>query len=636
MSLTQLAINTLRGLALDLPRRANSGHSGTAMALAPLGWLLYSKILRYNPKNPQWPNRDRLVMSNGHACVLLYGLLHLCGFDLSLEDLKGFRKPGSRTPGHPESWITPGIDFSTGPLGQGFASAVGMAWAERLVQARFGDEIVDHFTYVLCSDGDLMEGVSGEASSLAGHQKLGKLIVFYDENEVTIDGTLALSCSENVAMRYAAYGWQVLRVQDGEDLDQLERAIHQAQADERPSLICLKTIIGYPAPTMQGRSEAHSPPFDLQEIAATKSLMGLDPEIAFGVPEELNPIKEKQIRRGEALEVDWEFCLQQSGLAEVWQSWQRRDLPTTWIRPSFAKPMATRVASGQVLQGLAAARGNLVGGSADLAGSTQTSIPGELHFGVREQAMAAICNGMAAYGGLIPFCSTYFAFSDQMKPALRLAALARLPVLFVWTHDSLALGEDGPTHQPVEQLATLRAMPNFWVFRPADAHEVTEAWELALGRSDGPVGLVLSRQSLPLLPQKNLVHRGAYLVEDGPEGAPTLLATGSEVHLCRQAASLLPFAVRIVSMPCWELFEQQTPDYQKQILGSGPRIAVEAAASLGWHRWVGSEGVVLGLDQFGASGSGEQLMKDFGFTAEAVANLVLRLRERDQEAYPVA
>lgn len=606
-----LAIATLRGLALDMPRAAHSGHSGTAMALAPLGWLLYSRVLKHNPADPAWPDRDRLIMSNGHACVLLYGLLHLCGYDLTLQDLKDFRRPGSRTPGHPESWVTPGIDFSTGPLGQGLAAAVGTAWAERLLAQQFGPGLVDHFTYVFCSDGDLMEGVSSEASSLAGHQRLGKLIVLYDDNQVTIDGPTHLSWSENVGLRYQAYGWQVLSVADGDDLLALQAAFEEARGDERPSLIQVRTIIGKPAPTMQGRCEAHSPPFSPEEIQATKKLLGLDPNQHFAIPAEISQLALRLRQQGEAAQRAWA-----DRLTPQWQQWHERKLPADWKSPDFSQPLATRVASGLVLQSLARHLPNLVGGSADLAGSTNTAIPGGLHFGVREQAMAAICNGLAQHGGLIPFCSTYFAFSDQMKPALRLAALARLPVVCVWTHDSLALGEDGPTHQPVEQLASLRAMPNFLVFRPADAHETAEAWELAIAHQGGPLGLVLSRQTLPLLPRRNLVWRGAYPVQNGPAGAPTLLATGSEVHLCLAAAQLVDFPVRVVSMPCWELFAQQSLEYQAEVLGNGPRLAVEAASWLGWHRWADE---VISLDSFGASGPGSELMALHGFNAEAVA-----------------
>lgn len=606
----RLAIACLRGLSLDLPRQADSGsgHSGTALALAPLGWLLYSRILRFDPGVPDWPERDRLVMSNGHACVLLYGLLHLCGFDLSLEDLRQFRRPGSRTPGHPESWMTPGVDFSTGPLGQGLASAVGMAWAERRLSEEFGAELVDHFTYVLCSDGDLMEGVSAEASSLAGHLGLGKLIVFYDDNQVTIDGPCSQSFSEDVAARYQAYGWQVLFA-DGEDLQALEAATRAAQGDPRPSLICVRTIIGYPAPSMQGLSEAHSPAFAPEEIRVTKQILGLDPEQLYQIPIDL---REHFQERGRELSQNWQARLEASGLKERWSVFHGP--PKLPPPPAWDRPLATRVASGLVLQSLKLDQ--LVGGSADLAGSTNTKIPGGIHFGVREGAMAAFGNGVAAHGGLIPFCSTYFAFSDQMKPSLRLAALARLGLICVWTHDSLALGEDGPTHQPVEQLATLRALPNFWVLRPADAQETAQAWALALARRDGPSGLILSRQTLPLLPLTPQVELGAYVVQDGPPGSPTLLATGSEVHLCLAAARLLEGPVRVVSMPCWELFESQGPEYQAQVLGQGPRLAVEAASSLGWHRWADE---VLSLDRFGASGPGQELMELYGFKPEEVA-----------------
>ena len=609
----RLAIACLRGLSLDLPRQADSGsgHSGTAMALAPLGWLLYSKILRYDPKVPDWPDRDRLIMSNGHACVLLYGLLHLCGFDLSLEDLRNFRRPGSKTPGHPESWVTPGIDFSTGPLGQGLASAVGMAWAEQRLSEEFGAEIVEHYTYVLCSDGDLMEGVSAEASSLAGHLGLAKLIVFYDDNGVTIDGPCSQSFTEDVLARYQAYGWQVLSA-EGEDWDGLEQAVRAAQSDPRPTLVRVRTIIGFPAPTMQGRSEAHSPAFSHEEIRVTKQLMGLDPDELYQIPEGIR-LSERNLAAA------WSERLKNCPKGALWETFHNP--PQVGPGPVFSAPTATRVASGRVLQGLGL--GQLVGGSADLAGSTNTSA-GKINFGVREGAMAAFCNGVAQHGGLIPYCSTYFAFSDQMKPSLRLAALAGLGIICVWTHDSLALGEDGPTHQPVEQLATLRALPNFWVLRPADAQETVQAWEVALQRRDGPSGLVLSRQTLPLLSVEARVRMGAYVVQHGPVDSPTLLATGSEVHLCLAAAELLDFPVRVVSMPCWELFEQQTAEYRADVLGSGPRLAVEAAASLGWHRWADE---VLGMDGFGASGPGPELMDRYGFSPGAVAARTRTLRD---------
>lgn len=606
----RLAIACLRGLSLDLPRQADSGsgHSGTALSLAPLGWLLYSQILRYDPQDPGWPDRDRLIMSNGHACVLLYGLLHLCGFELSLDDLRQFRRPGSRTPGHPESWVTPGVDFSTGPLGQGLAAAVGMAWAEQRLSDEFGDELVDHFTYVLCSDGDLMEGVSAEAGSLAGHLGLEKLIVFYDDNGVTIDGPCSQSFSEDVAARYQAYGWQVLFA-EGEDLEALGASVRAAQGDPRPSLVCVRTVIGYPAPTMQGRSEAHSPAFTHEEIRATKQLLGLDPDELYQIP--VNMAEHFQAR-GRELSQNWRSRLQASGRGADWERFH--EAPQVPSPPHFDKGVATRVASGKVLENLKLAQ--LVGGSADLAGSTNTNLPGGIHFGVREGAMAAFCNGVAAHGGLIPFCSTYFAFSDQMKPSLRLAALAGLGVICVWTHDSLALGEDGPTHQPVEQLATLRALPNFWVLRPADAQETAQAWELALKRRDGPSGLILSRQTLPLLSVTPQVKRGAYVVREAPEGSATLLSTGSEVHLCLAAADLMNVPVRVVSMPCWELFEVQSPEYRAQVLGKGPRLAVEAASPLGWHRWADE---VMGLERFGASGPGAELMGLYGFSPEAVA-----------------
>lgn len=621
----ELAIRCLRGLALDMPAAARSGHTGTALALAPLGWLLYSQVMRHDPAAPHWPNRDRIVLSNGHACVLLYGLLHVCGYDLSLEDLRNFRRPFSRTPGHPETWVTPGVDVSTGPLGQGLANAVGMALAERFVAARFGPELVDHFTYVICSDGDLMEGISHEASSFAGHQKLGKLIVFYDDNDVTIDGPGSLSWSEDVCARYRSYGWHVNEVASGEDLAALRQGVREAQADSRPSLIRVRTVIGHGSPGLAGKAEAHSPPFPAEEICATKASLGLDPGAEFWVPQGL-PLS----RAGAASE--WQQCLDASPLREEWERWHRREMPA--LEPLNAA-LATRVASGRVLQSLAARLPNLVGGSADLAGSTNAVLEGypdqsahcpegrNVRFGVREHAMAAIVNGVTQHGGVVAFCSTYFAFSDYMKPALRLAALAGLGSIFVWTHDSLALGEDGPTHQPVEQIATLRALPNFRLFRPADANETVECWQLAVAHTGGPSGLVLSRQSLPCLPAAGLVWRGAYVrAEAERDNLVTLLATGSEVHLCLEVRELLGGRARVVSMPCWELFEAQSAEYRREVLGGGLRVAVEAAASLGWHRWVGEEGIVVGLDSFGASGPGSELMSHFGFSAQRVLELV--------------
>lgn len=608
-----------------MPRRADSGHSGTALSLAPLGWLLYSRVMRHAPDHPDWPNRDRLVLSNGHACVLLYGLLHLCGYDLSLDDLKEFRVPFSRTPGHPETWVTPGIDASTGPLGQGMAQAVGLAIAEEFLRAHFGESLVEHYTYVLCSDGDMMEGITSEASSLAGHLQLGKLIVFYDDNQVTIDGPAELSFSEDVTGRYRAYGWQTLEA-GGEDLEELEACIRRAQNDPRPTLIKVKTVIGFPSPGMQGRPEAHSPPFSPQEIRATKAILGLDPDRHFQVPEELRELRERMVVEGRQQVERWT-----SGLTDEWRLWHSKP---AWRPPTFEQGLATRVASGRVLKALAETVPNLIGGSADLAGSTNTELREcgnfsahdrkgrNLRFGVREQAMAAITNGLAQHGGLRSFSSTYFSFSDYMKPAIRMAALAGIPSVFVFSHDSLALGGDGPTHQPVEQLAGLRALPNCLVVRPADAHETVQAWELALERNQGPVVLVLSRQSLPLLPPGQL-KRGGYLVAG--TGGVTLIATGSEVHLCLEAHRFLKergLESRVVSLPCWKLFFEQPQDYRNEVLGTGPRVAVEAAASLGWHRLADR---VVCLDRFGASGPGESLMESYGFTPLAVVEAALEV-----------
>lgn len=627
----ELAIATIRGLSLDMPRAADSGHSGTALSLAPLGWLLYSQVLRHAPTHPEWPDRDRLVLSNGHACVLLYALLHLCGYDLSLDDLKAFRTPFSRTPGHPETWVTPGIDASTGPLGLGLAHAVGFAIAETRLRSQLGPSTVDHFTYVLCSDGDMMEGVTSEASSLAGHLKLGRLIVFYDDNRVTIDGPADASFSEDVDARYRAYGWQTISA-DGEDLEALATAIETARSDTRPSLIRVSTTIGFPSPGMSGKPEAHSPPFPAEEIRATKRVLGLPEDQEFYVPEQLGSVTTYLRDRGETLVDQWERTR-----PDAWSTWQARRWPQGLSLPDFSQPTATRNASGQLLNALADHLPNLIGGSADLAGSTNTRLHASrdfsasdpqgrnLRFGVREQAMACITNGLAQHGGVIPFCSTYFSFSDFMKPAMRMAALAQIPSIFVFSHDSLALGGDGPTHQPVEQLAGLRALPNCLVLRPADANETVQAWKIALDRVDGPVVLVLTRQALPCLPPGE-VERGGYVVE-GDRGV-TLVATGSEVHLCLQARKVLlesGVQSRVVSLPCWKLFYEQSEEYRQQVLGPGPRVTIEAGATYGWHRIAGDEGIVLGLDRFGASGPGDELMRRYGFTVDAVVQAALRL-----------
>jgi transketolase len=629
--LDKLAIATIRGLSLDMPRRADSGHSGTALSLAPLGWLLYSRVLRHAPNSPDWPNRDRVVLSNGHACVLLYALLHLFGYELSLQDLKDFRTPFSKTPGHPETWVTPGIDVSTGPLGLGLAHGVGYAIAERFKRAHFGEAMFCHHTYVLCSDGDLMEGVTSEASSLAGHLKLSRLVVFYDDNQVTIDGPASDSFSEDVEARYRAYGWQTLSAA-GEDLEELESRINEAQSDSRPTLIKIRTTIGFPSPGMSGKPEAHSPPFSPEEIRATKLVLGLDSDQDFQIPEPLRALPRAFQDQGRRLVSEWE-----AATTPEWEAWVNRRWPGNCPVPSFSKPIATRSASGIVLNTLAEHLPNLIGGSADLAGSTKAQLTSfadfssqnptgrNLRFGVREQAMASITNGLAQHGGLIPFCSTYFSFSDFMKPSIRMAALAGLPAIFVFSHDSLALGGDGPTHQPVEQLAALRALPNCLVLRPADANETTQAWQLVMQHQTGPVVLVLSRQDLPVLPVGEL-KRGGYVVE-GNEGI-TLIGAGSEVHLCMEARNLLKkvgVESRIVSVPCWSLFWSQPVEYRDQVLGPGPRVAVEAGASLGWHRFVGDSGIVLGLDRFGASGPGDDLMKRYGFTPEAVVQAALQV-----------
>jgi len=653
------AINAIRFLSVDAVQKAKSGHPGTPMGLAPLSYLLWTRYLRYNPRNPDWPGRDRFVLSCGHASMLLYSLLHLAGFDLSLEDLRQFRQWGSRTPGHPEAGHTPGVEVTTGPLGQGISNAVGMAMASRLLAQRFnrpGHEIVSHRVVALCSDGDLMEGVASEAASLAGFHRLGNLVAFYDDNRITIEGSTDLAFREDVAGRFRAYGWNVLSVADGNtDLEGLSRAIEAAFAErERPTLVIVRTEIAFGSPNKHGTADAHGSPLGEAEIALTKEALGWPKEPAFFIPDDVLAHFRESIPRGERLEREWrvrmaEYLRAFPDLAMEWERVHWGDLPEGWADslPSFPPEggaIATRSASRQVINAIAARVPELAGGSADLAPSTETLIkeggeflpgapPGgrNFHFGVREHGMGAILNGMARHGGVIPYGATFLVFSDYMRGSIRLAALMGIRVIYVFTHDSIGVGEDGPTHQPVEHVASLRAMPNLYVLRPADANETAAAWRMALERTTGPSALILSRQKLPVLPPEAIhrdgnVSRGAYIYEEGAGGSPKVIlaASGSEVHVALGAKKLLEadgIPARVVSFLCRERFEEQPEEYRDMVFPPAvrARVSVEAGSTFGWARYVGEKGVSVGIDRFGASAPGDRVFREFGITAEAVA-----------------
>jgi transketolase len=656
------SINAIRALSMDAVEQAQSGHPGTPMALAPAAYLLWTRFLQHNPRNPAWPDRDRFVLSCGHASMLLYSVLYLSGYDLSLDDLKNFRQWGSRTPGHPERGHTPGVETTTGPLGQGFGNAVGMAMAERFLAGHFnrpGHPVVDHRTWAFASDGDLMEGVASEAASLAGHLRLGKLTVVYDDNHITIDGDTALTFSEDVPRRFEAYGWRVLKVGDGNDLAAISHAYESARAESsRPTLIVLRTVIADPAPTKRNNAEAHGAPLGAEEVRRTKEIMGWPQEPKFFVPEDALAHWRLAVGRGAELEAGWRkrfaaYSAEFPEPARELEQWLSGALPPGWDRALAElklgeKPLATRQASGLALQSLTAAVPNLVGGSADLGTSTGTTLKQggtfgpatagrTFHWGVREHGMGACLNGIAAHGGLRPFGSTFLVFSDYMKPAIRLAAIMRLPVIYIGTHDSIGLGEDGPTHQPVEHLAMLRAIPNLVTIRPADAAETIEAWRLALERVTGPTVLVLTRQKLPILARSETdaiegTRRGAYVLRESPGGEPEsiVIATGSEVAVALAAAELLDqsgIRTRVVSMPSWELFAAQPESYRNSVLPPSvrTRVAVEAAGPMGWSRWTTDQGAMVGLEGFGASAPGERLFEEFKVTPEHVADSVRRL-----------
>ena len=668
MELDELCVNTIRLLSAECVEKANSGHPGMPMGAAPMAYVLWTKFLRHNPANPDWVDRDRFVLSAGHGSMLLYSLLHLTGYDLPLSELKDFRQWGSKTPGHPEHGHTPGVETTTGPLGQGFANSVGMAIAERFLAARFnrpGLEIVNHFTYAIVSDGDLMEGISHEAASLAGHLGLGKLICLYDDNHISIEGSTDLSYSENRATRFAAYGWHVQQVTDGNSLMAIENAILSAQKEtRRPSLIAVRTHIGYGSPNKQGTASAHGEPLGPEEIKLTKARLGWPLEPEFFIPEEALTNFRQAIDRGKALEEKWNDFLRSyekayPALAKDWHAWLQGELPEGWQSdiPGFAadsKGEATRNASGKVLNAIAKQVRNLVGGSADLAPSNKTLIKDggdfladhydrrNMRFGVREHGMGGILNGMALHGGLIPYGGTFLIFSDYMRPAIRLAALMRLKVIYVFTHDSIGLGEDGPTHQPVEQLAALRAIPNLVVIRPCDASETACAWRFALEHKNGPVALALTRQNVPVLDRAQFasaegLHKGAYVLAEPQAGDPDviLLATGSEVHLALDASRRLEergVRSRVVSMPSWELFDRQPESYRSQVLPPDirVRIALEAGVAQGWHRYVGDGGDVVEIDSFGASAPYPVLYEKFGLTAESAVERALKLLNRQE------
>jgi transketolase len=674
-------INTIRFLSVDAVEKANSGHPGLPMGAAPMAYVLWTRFLQHNPTNPHWFNRDRFVLSAGHGSILLYSLLHLTGYDLPLEQIKQFRQWGGKCPGHPERGLTPGVETTTGPLGQGFANGVGIAIAEGYLAAHYNrpeHQIVDHHTYVLVGDGDLMEGVSSEAASLAGHLKLGKLICLYDDNHITLSASTHITFTEDRARRFEAYGWHTQTVENGNDLEAIDRALRAAQAErEQPSLILVRTHIGYGSPHKQDTFEAHGSPLGKEEVKLTKLALGWPLEPPFCIPDQALAHFRLALGRGKQAEAEWNarfsaYSKEFPGLAKEFQQEMAGELPDGWdadmpIFPADPKGMATRTASGKVLNAICQKLPSLIGGSADLDPSTKTALEAKgdfenprdetgnlqgssgggwsyagrnLHFGVREHAMGSIANGLAVHGGIIPFTATFLTFSDYMRPPIRLAALMEERVVFVFTHDSIALGEDGPTHQPIEQLASLRAIPNLLVIRPCDANETAVAWRVAIATRDRPVALILTRQDVPTLDRTQFaaaegLRRGAYVLAEAPNGKPdiVLIATGSEVSLIVAAGSKLTekkISARIVSMPSWELFGAQSQAYRDSVLPPSvpARLAVEAGVSQGWHRYVGDRGDVIGVDCFGASAPGPVVMREYGFSVENVCKRALALLER--------
>ncbi|MCZ8523133.1 MULTISPECIES: transketolase [Paenibacillus] len=658
-SIEQLSIDTIRTLSIDAVEKAKSGHPGMPMGAAPMGYELFAKVMKHNPDEPNWINRDRFVLSAGHGSMLLYSLLHLSGYDLPMEELKNFRQWGSKTPGHPEVGHTAGVDATTGPLGQGFGMAVGMAVAEAHLGAVYNKEgfrIVDHYTYAICGDGDLMEGISSESASLAGHLKLSKLIVLYDSNDISLDGELNLSFSENVAQRFEGYGWQVLRVEDGNDLEALHQAVLEAQADYRPTLIEVKTVIGYGSPNKAGKGGhvgPHGSPLGVDEVALTKEAYGWDREQHFYVPDAVRShfeeVKRKNIGTYEAWKASFaEYAQAYPELAKQFDMALSGELPEGWeSKVSLDAPAekGTRTASGIVLNEIANAVPQLIGGSADLESSTMTHMKGlgqltpkdysgrNVYFGVREFGMGAAVNGMLLHGGLKVFCGTFFVFSDYLRPAIRLASIMNVPAIYVFTHDSIGVGEDGPTHEPIEQLAALRVIPGLTIIRPADGSETAAAWKYAVQNKVGPVALIFSRQAAVKLEgsEKGAVDRGAYVLADAPDGKPQaqIIATGTEVQLAVAAQKALAeegVNVRVISMPSWELFDKQTQEYKDSVIlpEVKARLAVEMGHSFGWDRYVGDGGDILGINKFGASAPGPVVIKEYGFTVE---NVVARVKQ---------
>jgi transketolase len=683
--LDQLSVNTIRFLSVDAVEKADSGHPGLPMGAAPMAYVLWTRFLKHNPANPGWEDRDRFVLSAGHGSMLLYSLLYLTGYDLPLEQIKQFRQWGSHTPGHPERGLTPGVEVTTGPLGQGFANSVGMAIAEDYLAARYnrpGHQVINHYTYALVSDGDLMEGVSSEAASLAGHLQLGKLICLYDDNHITLSAATDITFTEDCARRFEAYGWHIQKVENGNDLEAIDRALRAAQAEtQRPSLIIARTHLGYGSPHKQDTFEAHGSPLGEEEVKLTKQALGWPLDPSFYIPDKILAHFRLALENGKQAEAEWNASVSDYSeafpiLAKEYQQGLAGELPKGWdtdipIFPPDPKGMATRAASGKVLNSIVAKLPSLIGGSADLDPSTRTALTSmgdfenprdeagnlqgstgggwsyagrNLHFGVREHAMGSIANGLAVHGGVIPFTATFLIFSDYMRPPIRLAALMDLRVVFVFTHDSIALGQDGPTHQPIEQLASLRVIPNLIVIRPCDANETAVAWRVAIEMRDRPVALVLTRQDVPTLDRGQYasaegLRRGAYVLADASNGKPDiiLIGTGSEVSLIIAACHKLTereINVRIVSMPSWELFDAQPQSYRDAVLPppTRARLAVEAGATQGWCKYVGAEGDVIGVDRFGASAPGEVVMREYGFTVEHICERAVELLNRKWEA----
>jgi transketolase len=656
--LDQLSIDTIRTLSMDAVQKANSGHPGGPMGMAPMAYVLWKKHMRFAPTTPDWPNRDRFLLSAGHASMLLYSLLYLTGFGLTIEDVQSFRQWGSKTPGHPEHGWTKGVEATTGPLGQGFTNGIGMAIASRRLAAEFnrpGHDLIDHFVYAICSDGDIQEGITAEAASLAGHLKLGNLVYLYDDNHIQLDGPTSMAFSEDVLGRFAAYGWQTQRVEDGNDVAAIDAAITAARADPRPSLIAVRTHIGYGAPTKHDSSKAHGSPLGEEEVRGAKIAYGWDPDKHFFVPDEVLASFRQAVPAGERLVSEWQAKLAHYATEypkEAAELRRRLDgkLPEGWSAAvktyAAGESIATRIASQQVINAMAPALPELFGGAADLSESNMTDIAGggmfeadnalgrNLRFGVREHSMGGMATGMALYGAFLPYCATFMVFSDYMRGSVRLAALSRQRVVYVWTHDSVAVGEDGPTHEPIEHVASLRAIPGLDVIRPGDANETAAAWIAAVEKKDGPTALSLTRQKLPVLAgtaelAREGVARGGYVLRrESAGGSPDLVfvATGSELHLAVAAAEALEkegIRSRVVSLPCWERFERQDAAYRESVLprAARKRVAIEAGTPFGWERYAGDEGAILGIDHFGASAPGDEIMRRFGFTAERVAEI---------------